>query len=96
MQTNDAQEQQAARVQRMAKGPAGGGRGLLRELREFATRGNVLDLAVGVAVGAAVSQGFSRLSSSLVNDLMAPITGLFSSVNLNSLYLNLSGRPFAE
>ena len=96
LERNDAQREKTVRMQRLGQGAAGGGRGLLRELREFATRGNVLDLAVGVTVGATVSQGFSRLSSSLINDLLAPITGLFASLSLESLYLNLSDQQFAS
>ena len=94
MLSDNGEREKVARMQRLGQGPAGGGRGLLREIREFATRGNVLDLAVGVTVGAAVSQGFTRLSSSLINDLLAPVTGLFSSFSLDGLFLNLSGRPF--
>ena len=76
------------------KSAAGGGLGIIREIREFATRGNVVDLSVGVTVGATFSQGFSRLSSSLIHDILSPLTGFVSSLNLASLYLNLSGRPF--
>jgi large conductance mechanosensitive channel len=91
---DQAQKQQSARMQRMMRSAAGGGQGLVREIREFATRGNVLDLAIGVTVGATFSQGFSRLSSSLLRDVLAPLTGLISKIDLSAYYLNLSGRTF--
>lgn len=45
---------------------------MLKEFREFVMRGNVLDLAVGVIIGAA----FGKIVSSLVNDLLTPVIGL--------------------
>ena len=91
--------QEAARDARASgarglKSAAGGGLGIIREIREFATRGNIVDLSIGVTVGATFSQGFSRLSSSLIHDILSPLTGFVSSLNLASLYLNLSGREF--
>ena len=47
---------------------------LLKEFREFAMRGNVVDLAVGVIIGAA----FGAIVTSLVNDLITPIIGLLT------------------
>ena len=45
---------------------------LLSEFREFAVKGNVVDLAVGVIIGAA----FTAIVSSMVNDLLQPVLGL--------------------
>jgi len=44
----------------------------IREFQEFAIRGNVIDLAVGVVVGT----GFGKITGSLVNDIIMPIVGL--------------------
>ncbi len=47
---------------------------LLQEFKEFALRGNVMDLAVGVIIGAA----FQAIINSLVNDVISPLIGLFA------------------
>jgi large conductance mechanosensitive channel len=58
-----------------------------KEFKEFAMRGSVLDLAVGVIIGAA----FGKVVSSLVDDvLMPPLGRLIGHVDFGSLYLNLS------
>ncbi len=65
---------------------------MLKEFKEFAMRGNVLDMAVGIIIGAA----FGRIVSSLVNDvLMPPIGLLMGKVDFSSLFINLSGTPYA-
>ncbi len=65
---------------------------MLKEFKEFAMRGNVLDMAVGIIIGAA----FGRIVSSLVNDvIMPPIGMLMGKVDFSSLYLNLSGASYA-
>jgi large conductance mechanosensitive channel len=48
------------------------GRGLLKEFREFAVKGNVIDLAVGVIIGAA----FGKIVSSAVSDIIMPLVGI--------------------
>ncbi len=64
-----------------------------QEFKEFAFRGNVIDLAVGIIIGAA----FGKVVSSLVNDIiMPPIGRVFGSVDFASLYINLSGQQFAS
>jgi large conductance mechanosensitive channel len=61
---------------------------MLNEFKEFAMRGNVIDLAVGVIIGAA----FGKIVSSLVNDvIMPPIGLLLGSVDFSNLFLNLHG-----
>ena len=47
---------------------------MLKEFKEFAVKGNVLDLAVGVVVGGA----FSKIVTSLVNDIIMPIVGILT------------------
>jgi large conductance mechanosensitive channel len=61
---------------------------VLKEFKEFAMRGNVLDLAVGVIIGAA----FGKIVSSLVDDvLMPPLGRLLGPVNFSDLFISLSG-----
>lgn len=64
---------------------------MLKEFKEFAMRGNVLDLAVGVIIGAA----FGKIVSSFVEDvIMPPIGKLLGPVNFSDLYINLSGETY--
>lgn len=66
---------------------------MLKEFKEFAMRGNVLDLAVGVILGAA----FGRIVNSFVNDILMPPLGLLiGNVDFSSLFINLSGKPIAS
>jgi len=69
---------------------------MLKEFKEFALRGNVLDLAVGVIVGGA----FGKIVTSLVNDIIMPPVGLvIGGVDFNDLFIDLSGnhsRTLAE
>jgi large conductance mechanosensitive channel len=63
---------------------------MLKDFKEFAMRGNVLDLAVGVIIGAA----FGKIVTSFVNDILMPPLGLLSGrVDFTNLYLNLSDKP---
>ncbi len=65
---------------------------MLKEFREFAMRGNVLDMAVGIIIGAA----FGKIITSLVNDVIMPPIGLvLGKVDFSNLFLNLSGKPYA-
>ena len=64
---------------------------MFKEFKEFAMRGNVLDMAVGIIIGAA----FGRIITSLVNDvLMPPIGLLLGKVDFSSLFVNLSGTAY--
>lgn len=64
-----------------------------KEFREFAVKGNVIDLAVGIIIGAA----FGKIVTSFVNDvIMPPIGLLLGKVDFSSLYINLSGKNFAS
>lgn len=64
---------------------------ILKEFREFAARGNVIDLAVGVIIGAA----FGKIITSLVNDvLMPPIGLLLGQVDFSNLFINLSSTHY--
>ena len=64
---------------------------MLKEFKEFAMRGSVLDLAVGVIIGAA----FGKVVSSLVDDvIMPPIGRLLGHVDFSNLFLNLSDKSY--
>ena len=60
-------------------------KGFFAEFKEFALRGSVMDLAVGVIIGAA----FQAIVKSLVDDIISPILGVFLRGNLDSLSINL-------
>ena len=60
------------------------------EFRQFAMKGNVVDLAVGVIIGSA----FGKIVDSIVGDLIMPIVGrLFGGLDFSSYYLPLAGQP---
>jgi len=64
---------------------------VLKAFKEFAMRGNVLDMAVGIIIGAA----FGKIVSSLVDDvLMPPIGRLLGSVDFSGLFINLSSKSY--
>jgi large conductance mechanosensitive channel len=64
---------------------------VLKEFKEFAMRGSVVDLAVGVIIGAA----FGKIVSSLVEDVMMPPIGrLLGHVNFSELFLNLGDKSY--
>jgi large conductance mechanosensitive channel len=64
---------------------------MLQEFKEFALRGNVVDMAVGIVIGAA----FSTIVKSLVDDIiMPPIGVLTGGVDFSSIYIPLSGAHY--
>jgi large conductance mechanosensitive channel len=64
---------------------------MLQEFKEFAMKGNVLDMAIGVIIGGA----FGKIVSSVVGDiLMPPIGLLMGKVDFSSLFFNLSGQAY--
>ena len=64
---------------------------MLKEFREFALRGNVVDMAVGIIIGAA----FGKVVSAMVdNVLMPPIGQLLGNVDFSDLFVNLSGTSY--
>lgn len=60
---------------------------ILKNFKEFAFKGNVLDMAVGVIVGGA----FGKIVTSVVNDIMMPIIGIFMKQSFTSLVIPLRG-----
>ena len=66
---------------------------MLKEFKEFAMRGNVVDMAVGIIIGAA----FGGIVKSLVADvIMPPIGLLLGGVDFSDLFINLSGGDYAS
>ena len=66
---------------------------IAKEFREFAARGNVIDLAVGVIIGAA----FGKIITSLVNDIVMPPIGMvIGRVDFKSLFVALDGQTYAS
>ena len=64
--------------------------GMMSEFKEFAVKGNVMDLAVGVIIGAA----FGKIVDSVVNDLIMPIVGrVFGNVNFADMFVALKEIP---
>ena len=64
--------------------------GMMQEFREFAVKGNVIDLAVGVIIGGA----FGKIVDSVVADLIMPIVGLvFGKLDFSNLFIVLGSIP---
>lgn len=64
---------------------------LFKEFKQFFLRGNVVDLAVGVIIGAA----FNNIVNTLVKDLLAPLIGMFvKTSDFSSLYFKINGSKF--
>jgi large conductance mechanosensitive channel len=64
---------------------------MLKEFKEFAMRGNVVDMAVGIIIGGA----FGRIVTSFVNDvIMPPIGLLLGNVDFSNLFINLSDASY--
>jgi large conductance mechanosensitive channel len=64
--------------------------GMMQEFKDFALKGNVMDLAVGVIIGAA----FGKIVDSLVKDIIMPIVGLvFGNVDFSNMFITLGKIP---
>ena len=65
---------------------------MLKEFKEFAVKGNMVDMAVGIIMGAA----FGTIVKSLVSDIFMPIVGYFSGgLDFTNIFINLSGGDYA-
>lgn len=65
---------------------------MLKEFKEFALKGNMIDLAIGVIIGGA----FSKIVTSLVNDIIMPILSLFTGkLDFTNLFISLNGQKYA-
>ena len=66
---------------------------MLKEFKEFAMKGNVVDMAVGIIIGAA----FGKIITSVVGDILIPPLGLIlGKVDFSNLFIDLSGQGFAS
>lgn len=66
---------------------------MLKEFREFIARGNVIDLAVGIIIGAA----FTAVVNSVVSDLVMPLIGMLTSgIDFSDLFIPLDGNEYAS
>ncbi|MBM3856980.1 MAG: large-conductance mechanosensitive channel protein MscL [Verrucomicrobia bacterium] len=64
---------------------------LLQEFKDFISRGNAIDLAVGIIIGAA----FGKIVNSLVNDIIMPPIGLLlKGINFQNLFISLNGHHY--
>ena len=64
--------------------------GMMKEFKEFAVKGNVIDLAVGVIIGSA----FGKIVDSIVGDLIMPVVGMiFGKLDFSSLFVVLGSPP---
>lgn len=64
--------------------------GIVKEFKEFINRGNVIDMAVGVVIGAA----FKAIVDSVVSDLISPIIGIIFKQDFSSLSVTINGSVF--
>ena len=66
---------------------------MLKEFKDFAMRGNVIDLAIGVVIGAA----FGKIITSFVSDILMPPFGLLlGKVDFSNLFIDMSGQGFTS
>ena len=66
---------------------------MLKEFKEFALKGNVFDMAVGIIIGGA----FTAIVNSVINDLLMPILGLITGgINFSDLFIALDGKEYAS
>ena len=64
---------------------------MLREFKEFAVKGNVIDLAIGIIIGSA----FGSIVSSFVDDIIMPLIGLFTGgINFTDYFISLDGTNY--
>ncbi|MEM7650619.1 MAG: large conductance mechanosensitive channel protein MscL [Pseudomonadota bacterium] len=65
---------------------------MLKEFKEFIARGNVMDMAVGIIIGAA----FTAIVTSMVNDVLMPFIGVATAgIDFGDLFLSLDGNEYA-
>jgi large conductance mechanosensitive channel len=64
---------------------------MLQEFKDFAMKGNVVDLAIGVIIGGA----FGKIVESMVADIIMPIIGMFGNFDFSNLYISLGPKVAA-
>ena len=66
---------------------------MFKEFKEFALRGNVIDMAVGIIIGAA----FTSVVNSLVNDILMPPIGLLvGNMDFSNMFISLNGQSYSS
>lgn len=66
---------------------------IIKEFKEFAIKGNVVDMGVGIVIGAA----FTSIVNSLVSDVIMPVAGFITGgIDFSNLFINLSGGDYAS
>lgn len=66
---------------------------MMKEFKEFAVKGNVMDMAVGIIIGGA----FGKIVSSFVSDIIMPVIGkLVGGVDFSNLYINLTSESYSS
>lgn len=67
--------------------------GMMQEFKEFAVKGNVMDMGVGIVIGGA----FTSIVSSFVADIVNPIIGLFTNgIDFSNLFISMSGEEYSS
>ena len=61
---------------------------MLKEFKEFALRGNVMDMAIGIIIGAA----FGTIIASMIGDIIMPVIGMAGKADFSNMYLPLNGK----
>jgi large conductance mechanosensitive channel len=80
------------RIQATLEKHLNGGLSMLKEFKEFAMKGNMLDLAIGVIIGAA----FGKIITSLVDDVINPVLGLLiGNADFSNRFINMSNGNYA-
>ena len=64
----------------------------IKEFKEFALKGNVMDLAVGMIIGGA----FTAIITAFIDDIINPIIGMFGGTDFSSMFVSLNGEEYAS
>lgn len=85
-------EKQAARIKKLEEKGLKTAKGFLTDFKQFATKGNVIDMAVGVII----ANAFTKIVNSLVNDVITPaITLLTGKIDYTNLFIALDGNSYS-
>lgn len=85
-------KKESARLKRLKEKSQKKAKGFLHDFKEFATKGNVIDMAVGVIIATA----FTKIVNSLVNDVITPVISIFTGkVDFSNLFIALDGNKYS-
>ena len=92
IKTEKKLEKQAARLKKLEEKSLKKAKGFITEFKQFATKGNVIDMAIGVIIASA----FTKIVNSLVNDVITPaISILTGKIDYSNLFIALDGNTYA-